>query len=684
MDYISLTGTQIMAVLNPLLALIEQNIPPEKICLLATHKTMRIAQKIRNYMELGHFPPENIEIHPVADRLEKDGHGPPVQEVMSKIVSNDMAFNLAGGLKFQMAACVQVISGHRCLYMYPESSQIHTIRVEDRCNVERDSLPLPKPIDVLTLQGITTEVLSKKRSCPSFLEKMFRRCNIDLPEGTMKHVRIKSPSLNLPVDFDLIWNTGNELVFLKSIVMDGTSRPTDYYKNEARLIVSVATSRQLFAELFHRKIGVLTNHRQVDARLKEEGAGKVESFFMSNRSPGHSSAEKGLKNFMKPARAPEKADKEFPVEGIDTGNSQPGNTLLITSLGRDVLTTLTALWTHDPDHVCFVYTPGNKAIEKLKNTILDEKKRLPVQNIHFYPADVCGASIMDIELPGYETVMVNITPGTKGHAAFLTLWAQTNRYPVYSLENAASVYEQLPSGNLGNQTLPDLLTYSMIRGARLENPGLGLESVRANHIQHERILEFLRLMDRENVPISKFYFEKIELKKARAKSEPLADNKVRITFPGKKIVFSTRNDEWFEALTGYVMILCGATDLRIRFRSAWPKHIQNRLLANQNIGNKVHQSDVDVIATINSTYYVISCKISDKKTPGKLTLEAAAFASLFGRFAIPMLCFLKYRGDPYNDNNGVYIFGYKTLCDTGSMKALLRQAKAKSSTFKKS
>lgn len=684
MDYISLTGTQIVAVLNPFLALIEQGHPLEKVYLLATRRTRVRAKKIRDYMVSNQVAPKDIVILPVSDRLVADDYGPPVQEVITKIESTDRAFNLAGGANFQIVACVQAISANRCLYLYPESSQIHAILMERFNVLSRDSLPLPKPVDVLSLQGIQAEEIEKKISKSSFFQTMIRRCHIDLPEGTMRNVRITSPSLNKPVVFDLVWNIGNELKFLKSIAVDGTSRKQDYFKNEARLILGMATGKDFFSELFHRTIGVLTNNEQVDARLKEEGSGKIESFFMSIKSRNYF-AEKALKKFMEPTEATQRADKNYPIERIVTGNIKKGNTLLITALGNEILTTLIALRSHNPDNVCFIYTPGVRQIQALKKNIVKEKKMFPVQKIHFYPAGVDGASIMNIDFPDYESVMVNITPGTKGHAAFLTLWALKHGYPVFSLKTSPPVYEQIPFGDQGNQKLPDILLYSKLKGARVQSSGLPLEAVRKSHKQHESILSFLRLMDQENVPVSEFYFRKIELKNAQAKSEPLNKNTVRISLPGKRpIVFSTKNDEWFEALTGYVMILCAATDLRIRFRTAWPEPIQKQLLSNPNFKNQIHLSDVDVIATIDNTYYVISCKISDKKNVGQNTLEAIAFASLFGRFAIPMMCFLKYQGEPYNSNNGVYIFGYKTLCDTNRMTALLQRAKAERSTFGKS
>lgn len=47
----------------------------------------------------------------------------------------------------------------------------------------------------------------------------------------------------------------------------------------------------------------------------------------------------------------------------------------------------------------------------------------------------------------------------------------------------------------------------------------------------------------------------------------------------------------------------------------------------------------------------------------------------FERFAVPLVCFLKYEGKPYK-NKDVYIFGYKTLIDSRAMKGPIKTTTA--------
>lgn len=75
MKYISLMGTQTMAVLNPLLALMEQGKTVEKVYILATRKTAGRAETLKNFLVPDKIAPEHFDIIPVSDSLQKDREG---------------------------------------------------------------------------------------------------------------------------------------------------------------------------------------------------------------------------------------------------------------------------------------------------------------------------------------------------------------------------------------------------------------------------------------------------------------------------------------------------------------------------------------------------------------------------------------------------------------------------------
>ncbi len=680
MKYISLMGTQTMAVLNPLLALMEQGKAVEKVYILATRKTMDRAESLKNFLVPDKIAPEHFDIIPVSDSLQKDREErEAVQNVLSGLISEDMTFNLAGGMNFQIAACVQVLSKEKCRFLYPESAGIHHFFMENCCMTSHEILPLPASVDVLKLQDISYSI--EKSNIHPFLETVQKKCRFSVPSGALRHVRVYNEILNKDVIFDLVWNSGNEMKFLKIIHSSPKyNKNTDFYLQEARSVITLATNRELFGELYHRNVLVLTNHRASHERIIKEGGGKITSlfYFESSGNLGEklllAELKQKLERFMNP---PLTAPFSKEVIRQETGNSKSGDTVLYTSLGSNIMPSLIALWSHSPAEVCFVYTPGIPEIEFFRDAILAENKILPVNTVSFYPVSIEGREIQDISKPAHGQGIVNITPGTKGHTAFLTLWAGKHGFPVYSLINPAGKYEEIPQGHSGEMKAPPPVPFLKLTGINVKQFGDGKGSILQNRQQHETVLEFLRMMHRENQPVSDFYKNSISLKNAGSEclNKDQKNEQVRIWQQDKAdLTFFTQGDEWFEALTGFVMAECGAQDVQVRVKTRWPQETEVHL--SQIHGKDIHMTDIDVIARFSTDYYVISCKSGNPGARGKITAEANAFASLFGRFSIPLVCYLKYKDEPYNTNNGVYIFGYRTLCDTEAMKALLKQAVA--------
>ncbi|QTA81759.1 restriction endonuclease domain-containing protein [Desulfonema limicola] len=673
MKYISLMGTQVMAVLNPLLTLMEKGKTPEKIYILATEKTKNRAEIVRDFMVSQNFPQNCFEIIPVSDSLKDSDYGEAPQYALSRLVSEDMIFNLAGGLNFQIAACLQVIAPKKCLFLYPESSGIHAFDIENNEILSSEIWSLPEPVDVLNLQGIQYEI--EKAKDHDFLKKIFKMCDFPIPSQAQKHVRIYNDVLNKDVVFDLVWNSGNDLKFLKIIHFDHNyQKSSEFCLREARSVITLARNRELFGELYHRNVAVITNYDLVDERIQEEGGGKVRSFFYDEDKGVFADAllKSKLTFFLNQPKYKPSKQKET---AYDTGNSKPGNSMLYVSLGTNVMVSLIALWSHSPCDVCFIYTPGVPEIENFKASFIEERKELPAKTLSFYPAGIEGTETLDMTVPDKNRAVVNISPGTKGHTAFLTFWALKHGLPIYSINNTTGKYEQIPEGISGDKKIPTPIEYLKLTGVNVKQFGEGKKNIKKHSSRHETILNFIKMMISENKPVSDFYQNKIVLENAGTGSELLKGDKVKIWQEGKKdLIFSVKNDEWFEALTGYVMLLCGADDVQVRFRSSWSEETEKKLKQKPKINP--FMTDIDVIARFGTAYYIISCKISNKKNlkPGDATAEANAFASLFGRFAVPLVCFLKYDGEPYKTNNGVYIFGHKTLCDTTALKELLDRA----------
>lgn len=98
-----------------------------------------------------------------------------------------------------------------------------------------------------------------------------------------------------------------------------------------------------------------------------------------------------------------------------------------------------------------------------------------------------------------------------------------------------------------------------------------------------------------------------------------------------------------------------------------------RYLAGKSFKAPPFRTDIDVVGQFGGDTYVVSCKATRKRHPNAEAAEVSAMASLFGRFAVPLVCFLKYDGPPVTAN-GVHVFGYRTLADESAMRQLLNDA----------
>jgi len=157
--FVSIVGTQVMAVLNPLLALKNADYEIDNIDLFVTTNKTSVAHAntIKKFLrEKCIFPNTPVNIIEISDSLGKDVQGrQPVQTAIKSLLSgSDIAFNLAGGLNFQVAACVYELPEEKCLFLYPDARNVHALRFDKGNPSFDDLLPLPDAQDVLRLQGI--------------------------------------------------------------------------------------------------------------------------------------------------------------------------------------------------------------------------------------------------------------------------------------------------------------------------------------------------------------------------------------------------------------------------------------------------------------------------------------------------------------------------------------------------
>ena len=447
MIYVSLVGTQIMAVLNPLLCLIKRAQKPDKVALLATVKSKSVADKIKDFLtQKGQYDASLIDVIEISDSLQTVDGKKPAHEVIRDYREAEIMFNIAGGMNFQIAACVLELDTQKTYFLYPEIEGIHEFRITDH-TIARQKYALPPSEDVLKLQGIPYKIHSNMQRHYD-IRKVCNKLSTSMQKAITEHIEIND------VIFDCMINNGNELRFLK--VMEG------YNLNAFRKVQVTAAGRDAFRELYHRNITIVSRNQNIEERAEKEALSKIKVIGKS---------EQELLAFFNPHIKIQSKISE-PIT-IKTGNQSDSNTELYTVLGTDISTTLIAIWSHKPKKVYILFTPDVEGVVKLKDAIQNNCSLLPVSEIAFYPVDIPGTKILDIIPTQGKDIAVNITPGTKSQTAFLSLWGKMHSATMWSVVTHSQTLETV-SSRFSKKELasPDPVTYLTLKGALFSDKGI--------------------------------------------------------------------------------------------------------------------------------------------------------------------------------------------------------------------
>jgi hypothetical protein len=663
MKFISIVGTQVMAVLNPILALAKQGTFPFIVELLVTdhQKSMQLSKNIEAHLirKLG-FHKESVRISEISSTLATDKNGRlPANEAVKRFIdpNEEFYFNLAGGMNFQIAGALLAVDLESANFVYPDSEGIHVIRLKAGKIFERSRLALPQSVTVLDLQGFEYDVLRQNLS--GFLMKVIHSCKLESwLEMADKQVCIKG------VVFDLVWNNGNELKFLKVIRGSANDKKKSRDCLQCyRKVVALLQQRDDFADLYHRDVAILTDSRKIAERISTEGKGKVEVILARGGD--------FCLNFEKFLSISEDTPSEATKFTLRTGRKELSeNPALIVSIGQNIMTTLIAIWSHRPSRVIFAYTPEDKVISELRKYLETHSSNLPVESVTFYPVGMTGGEIMRIKPGKGIKTIVNISAGTKWQTALMCLWARKYGAEVYSIETTTQELRRIPSGTGGGLSAPSPVDFLKFAFGAVPEPRSDNFKLSDDWRLQEGVLDFLRRLNRDRTLLQSFPSSEIRI--GRIKYVPSGPvGRIFDDSKRKPIEIYIGNGNWFEELVGYVFCACGADDVAVGTEIPWSEETQKVL--SEKYGQMPHMNEIDVVGRFRSDYFVVSCKATRKEDEVKRCTEIKAVASLFGRFAVPMLCFLRYGGNPYT-KNGVTIFGCQTLTDKDKTKALLKQA----------
>jgi len=669
MVYFSIVGTQTMAVVNPLLSICQKSpLKIDRVALMPTPQTLQHGKQVVEALNRAIPQVKHVDIYPISNTTEADRRGNlPAQDVLSRLLRDCKTYvlNLAGGMNFQTATCVLKSADRDGFWTYPETSGVHLHSFKNGAVEYHIVFDLPRPLDVLKYQNVPHKVVGGEPN--PYLkwilgQKWINRLTLGVKIGG--------------VLFDGICNVGNEMRFIKVIhKSQDDSRKSKVFLAEARSLIDLVAGRNRFGDLYHRSVALLTNHTPAAEHVESESGGKIRVFNTFSQETSPQLIQQELPEFIFAAR--KRTRSSVKVKAVFTGNSSFFNRALYVAMGLNTMATLTAIETHQPKELYVLYTPKVSKIAGTVNALKRSPKNLPAEKVHFVPVDITGEDILGLPKAEADEIHVNITPGSKAQAAFLTRWALQNSAQVFSLFTPEQQAVGLNSLSSLTMKAPSPPMYLKMSGIEVATYGKNIRSLgKRDRTRISAVLEFLRQLKAQKKGLSGFPNKKV---KAGRFSFVIA-NKKRALKKDKTQIAWWHENEWgaiFEKLVGLVISKCGAQYVQVRMRTAWlgektASHIKEKYAGKKQ--RNPFMSDLDVVAVKDADYYVISCKGGNISGISKAANEVAAMAHIFGRFSVPLLCHLKYEGNPEEVVNGVYRFGWQTLVDKAAMQSLLETA----------
>jgi len=665
--YVSIVGHQFMAALNPLLALLQPDRNGEisaewqsgSIVLLATAgKSMKIARKLAEI--LGDSFKNKIRILPISTSLAAQPGHKPVQEMVLDVVKEnseaEVYFNIAGGIGFQSAASALALYGQRVKYLYPELSSVHLYVPEGGVLKRQEILPV-RPLKIkklLDFQGIEVSQSAGPGLLP-VLSAPLEELGLTLPENVELNLKLNG------IFFNVVSNYANTLRLLK--VMEDVST------QEVREFMETVITRKGFGELFHYRIMVLTNRETTAERLRTESLGKIEVVQYRKGGVFNELLKIKINNFFVPGPGGGQEEKKICLQ--KTGDGVGTN--LYAFLGRSVMPTLKAIWSHQAEKTYLFYTDDDERVNFFKNKLLVNQHKVPSQ-LEFIPLSFHARELEEFSpLPGPE-LAVNVTPGTKSQGFFLARMAARHNGDIYSLDKGnLSPLSGCSKKKVVAPSVDDYLSIAVdSRKVEVKTPA---DKKRFRQSMKALLILFKRIKEGKG-RIADFFGEQANFGGVSLRREA---NGFTVTSHNRRFYYRTRPNEWFEQLVGYVVTEnFDDAEVRIGVKTYWQVGSGSGSVQ----GRKHFRSEGDVYAKTGSRYYMISCKAGKNMQVSQKVIarEVKSVAAALDRMVIPLLAILKYSGKP-KQVEGVYVFGYKTLIDNEAFKALFAEAaKAVSST----
>lgn len=410
--------------------------------------TLEESEKIKSYCEQHGYPPVKIVEFDRTENLATEF----VKDATSD--GKKVLFNIEGGMNYCVAQYMSelVKSSLEHSVIISDGSVYRTVPLKqsfENCDWDTETLKIPELSveDIFAIQNVKYEKKEEKTEFGKFVESHLEKRN--LPKSLIYNVTLNH------LTFDLVWNCGgNHLAFLVSpFGKKGTSQDSDKKLERLRSYLKWAAGKNNQKQIYDFHFYVVCEAGNHIDTTKIQGRGKaipLESYGYVEKDKFYGGGERRLDfskklSFELSLLVSRKNVPEFgklsKSEEISTKVEVVDNTF-ITSFGKDPSSTIAALLSHLECHtylktVLLLCTPDlikqcNKFITILKSYPSQFLKQI---NFKIVKTDIKGRSIPYIltAKSDIKNVEVNATPGTKGQTAFLTLFAQNNDFPVWTL-----------------------------------------------------------------------------------------------------------------------------------------------------------------------------------------------------------------------------------------------------------
>ncbi len=324
--FVSVVGTQVMGTLNPLLALLDEQIKIDKVLLLYTNKSKEYAERLVPWIK-EYYP--NIKIETGLTNLTID-----VEALLSQTGAKEIIYNISGGLNFQIAKFLYDYYLKRgrldinAVYSEMESTWLYNLETGDK-----QKLNLKKnlnPLELLDLQKVTYELtqLDKKEK---FIELYFGEEKL-------------TPLYIDGVKFHHIITKKNYLYFFRI--------ESKYNLPKIREVISTIKDRSTISELKSFKVIIATNDSLVEMRYKLEGEGIFEVY-----------PYKEIHEIIKTPFSKNVISKTTTKQHDNPSKNPSTGKTLYTILSRDILVTLKTIFTHKCENLCLMCTEENEILD---------------------------------------------------------------------------------------------------------------------------------------------------------------------------------------------------------------------------------------------------------------------------------------------------------------------------------